>query len=68
MVTVLAVLPGAAASGVSRGGSVVIDYPPTITVSAGADTADFRRLLDEHARDLMRIVERETRSAERLNY
>lgn len=40
------------------GGGMSLVYAPTITLPAGADRADFARLLDEHKTQIAEIVER----------
>ncbi len=43
----------------ARGGNVVIQYSPVIHVGPGADSKEFREVLQQHSRDLVDIMQRE---------
>lgn len=52
----------------NSGDKTDINYSPTITIGAGSNKEDFKKVLDEHADDIARIVKNKNAKQERKKY
>ena len=68
--SVTAVGEAASASSGGKGGQTVINYNPTINLSGDAKSAEgnFKKMLQEHKRDIKRMVDEETRREKRKEF